>query len=188
VRDILIQLEANGVIDPSTELVDVTDEFGTVIAVVTRKEMRERRLPHRCVYVLVFDSCGRLFVHLRTRTKDVYPAHWDVCIGGVLSAGESFDAAARREGREELGVDLEPRLLFPFQYADRRTVAHGTVYHAVHDGPFVLQPEELEYGEFVPTDELAGRFTRQPYCPDGVLVWQKYCERSRGPNVLQEEE
>lgn len=166
-------------IDPSTELVDVTDETGNVIAVVTRKEMRERRLPHRCVYILVFDSRGRLFIHQRTRTKDVYPSHWDLCIGGVLSAGESFDDGARREGREELGVDLGPQPLFPFQYADGRTVAHGMVYRAVHDGPFLLQPEELEYGEFVPTEELAARFNRQPFCPDGLLVWKRFCDGER---------
>ena len=42
------------------------------------------RLPHRSTYILVFDGRGELFVHLRTATKDVYPSHWDPCVGGVL--------------------------------------------------------------------------------------------------------
>ena len=46
--------------------------------------------PHRCTYVLVFNIRGELFIHLRTATKDVYPSHWDVAIGGVLAAGETF--------------------------------------------------------------------------------------------------
>src|SRR5262249_26896649 len=72
------------------ELVDVIDDAGRTIGVVTRREMRRRRLPHRSTAILVFDHAGRLFVHLRTATKDVFPSHWDVAVGGVLGAGETF--------------------------------------------------------------------------------------------------
>lgn len=161
---------------PADEWVDVIDDAGNVVGIVTRREMRERRLPHRCVYLLVFDSRGRLFIHQRTPSKDVYPSRWDVCVGGVLAAGESFDQAAAREGREELGVDLEPHPLFPFRYADGATVAHGMVYRAEHDGPFAFQPEEVACGEFVAVEELAERFERLSFCPDGLLVWRKFAE------------
>src|ERR1044071_4876993 len=90
------------------ELVDVIDDAGQVVRVVTRAEMRAQRLPHRCVYILVFNAQGELFVHERTATKDVYPSYWDVCVGGVLASGEEFDSAARREAAEELGVEVTP--------------------------------------------------------------------------------
>src|SRR5439155_1758013 len=133
--------------DPGGELVDVLDDAGRPVATVTRGEMRARRLPHGATYVLVFNRRGELFVHLRSPDKDVYPGHWDVAIGGVLAAGESFDEGARREAREELGVALEPEPLFPLRWADEQTVVHGMVYRARHDGPFRLQPEELDRGE-----------------------------------------
>ena len=82
--------------DPGAELVDVVDAGNRVVGTVTRREMRARRLPHRSTYILVFDRAGRLFVHLRTATKDVWPSHWDVCVGGVLAAGESYDEGAAR--------------------------------------------------------------------------------------------
>src|SRR5437667_217504 len=103
--------------DPGEELVDVIDDAGRTVAIVTRREMRARRLPHRCAYVLVFNHQGELFIHLRTATKDVFPSHWDVAIGGVLAAAESFEAGARREAREELGIDVEPEPLFWFRYS-----------------------------------------------------------------------
>ena len=93
--------------DPGAELVDVIDEAGRTVATVTRREMRARRLPHRCTYVLVFNSRGELFIHLRTPIKDVYPSYWDICVGGVLSAGETYDQGVRREIQEEIGVDIE---------------------------------------------------------------------------------
>src|SRR6476646_4167697 len=110
------------------ELVDVIDYDGNNVRVVTRREMRENNLPHRCTYVLVFNSRGELFVHQRTPLKDVYPLYWDVCVGGVLTAGESFDDSAVREVREEIGVDAPVEKLFPFRYQNERTFAHGMVY------------------------------------------------------------
>lgn len=162
----------------NAELVDVVDDEGRTIGVVTRREMRARRLPHRSAYVLVFDRAGRLFVHLRVATKDVYPGHWDVAIGGVLAAGESFDAGARREAAEELGVSVDLVPLFPVRWADEHTVVHGMAYRAVHDGPFRLQPEEIVRGEFLALDAVAARAAREPFCPDGLAVLDEYRRRA----------
>src|ERR1700722_15474952 len=142
---------------PADELVDVIDADGNTIAVVTRREMRQRRLPHRCTYVLVFNSQGELFIHLRTATKDVYPSHWDVAIGGVLAAGETFAQGVRREIREEIGIDGDAQGVFPFRYADDRTIVQAMVYRLVHAGPFQLQAEEIVCGEFVPMMEVLRR-------------------------------
>ena len=163
--------------DPGAELVDVIDDEGKTIATVPRREIRARRLPHRCTYLLVFNRRGELLVHLRTPTKDVYPSHWDVAIGGVVAAGESFDAGVYREAREELGVEVAPEALFPFRYADPASVVHGMVYRAVHEGPFQFQVEEVVRGEFVPLLNVAGRTARDPFCPDGLAVLAEYQRR-----------
>lgn len=168
--------------DPALELVDVIDDQGRTIATVTRREMRARRLPHRCVYILVFNRQGQLFIHLRTPTKDVYPAHWDVAIGGVLTAGESFEVGARREILEEVGVDTEPQPLFPFRYADAATVVRSMAYRITHDGPFRLQPEEIVRGEFVTVAEAIERSTRVSFCPDGLAVLKRLTD-DQGPGT-----
>jgi isopentenyldiphosphate isomerase len=160
------------------ELVDVIDAQGNTIGVVTRKELRLRRLPHRCTYLLVFNRRGDLFVHLRTAGKDVFPSHWDVTVGGVLAAGESYESGALREAEEELGVEVQPHALFPFRYSDSASVVHGMVYRVQHDGPFRLQAEEIVRGEFVPVEELAARIAAAPFCPDGLAVWQEYRRRT----------
>jgi len=163
--------------DPGKELVDVIDEEGRTVDTVPRREIRRRRLGHRCAYVLVFNNKGELFIHLRTPTKDVYPSHWDVCVGGVLATGESFDAAARREVAEELGLDVDPDGLFPFHYSDASTAVQGMVYRVAHDGPFQLQPEEIVRGEFVPPQDVAGRAAQEPFCPDALSVFMEYMRR-----------
>lgn len=160
--------------DPGSELVDVIDDAGTVVGTATRREMRARRLPHRCTYILVFNRAGQLFIHQRTATKDVFPSHWDVAVGGVLAAGESFDVGAERELLEELGVTAPLERLFPFRYADAATVVDAMVYRAVHDGPFRLQPEEVVAGEFVRVAEARARAATTPFCPDGLAVLDAY--------------
>lgn len=159
------------------ELVDVIDDTGRTVGVVTRQEMRRSRLPHRCTYVLVFDHAGRLFIHLRTATKDVFPSNWDVAVGGVLAAGEAFADGARREVREELGIDAAPVELFPFRYQDPATVVQAVVYRVVHDGPFVLQREEIVRGEFVDRAEVWQRCGREPFCPDALEALREYERR-----------
>jgi len=156
------------------ELIDVIDDAGRTIGVATRAEMRAQRLPHRCVYVLVFNSRGELFVHLRTATKDIFPSHWDVAVGGVLVAGESFDEGVRREVREELGLELDTEELFPFDHEDEATVVQAMVYRAVNDGPFQLQAEEIVRGEFISLSEVPARAKVTPFCPDGLAVLAEF--------------
>jgi isopentenyldiphosphate isomerase len=152
------------------ELVDIIDDQGRVIRTVTRQEMRAQRLPHRCAYIIVFNSRGELLIHLRTAMKDVFPSHWDTTIGGVLAAGESFDEGARREVQEELGVTLTLEPLFPFRYEDEHTHQQAMVYAAMSDGPFLFQEEEIVLGEFVPLSAIERRRHLEPFCPDGLAV------------------
>ncbi|MBI3408039.1 MAG: NUDIX domain-containing protein [Planctomycetes bacterium] len=159
------------------ELVDVIDAAGRTVSVATRAEMRARRLPHRCVYVLVFNSRGELFVHLRTAAKDIFPSHWDVAVGGVLAAEESFAEGARREVREELGLELNTEELFPFHHEDEATVVQAMVYRTVHDGPFQLQAEEIVRGEFLSLAEVRRRAQDMPFCPDGLAVLSEFLRR-----------
>lgn len=160
--------------NPADDLVDVIDDAGRSVGIATRREMRQNRLPHRCTYILVFNRVGQIFVHLRTASKDVFPSHWDVAVGGVLSAGESFAEGAAREIREELGVDPPLQELFPFRYTDERTVVQAMVYRADHEGPFRLQVEEIVRGEFVTLAEVARRAQIEPFCPDGLAVLIQY--------------
>ena len=91
------------------ELVDWVGEDDSVLAVVSRERMRRERLLHRAVFVAVLDGSDRVVVHRRAAWKDVWPSAWDVCFGGVVAAGESWDEAARRELAEEAGLEgVEP--------------------------------------------------------------------------------
>lgn len=151
------------------ERVDVVDAGDRVVGRATRAEMRTRRLRHRAVYVLVFNSRGDLFVHQRTAGKDVYPSYYDVAIGGVVSAGETYEQAAEREIAEEIGVSgAALDYVAELRYADASNRINGRVFRCTFDGELNLQAEEIVAGEWLPLEAVARRVRELPFCPDGV--------------------
>ena len=157
------------------EWLDVVDDRDRVVGRATRAEMRRLNLLHRAVYIIVRDGGGRVFVHRRTERKDVYPGYWDVTVGGVVDAGEDYPTAARRELAEEIGATpaaLAP--LFPVRYADASTRLIGMAFLARHDGPVVLQAEEIVAGEFVALAEAERIMREERCCPDGIQVLRRW--------------
>jgi isopentenyldiphosphate isomerase len=160
---------------PADEIVVIVDEHNNVVGAAPRWEMRAQRLPHRSTYILVFNSQGELYVQKRTMTKDVFPGYYDPACGGVVLAGESYEVGAVRELAEEMGIhDVPLTRLFTFYFTDERTSVWGAVFTCVYDGEVVLQPEEVESGEFVPPDEILQRAQTAPYTPDGLYVLRRY--------------
>jgi 8-oxo-dGTP pyrophosphatase MutT (NUDIX family) len=152
---------------PSSELVEVVDESGNVVDVVTRQAIRAGNLRHRCTYVAVVTSRAELIVHQRAAWKDVWSGYWDVCFGGVAAVGEAWDLSARRELAEEAGVTGQPLAdLGPVSYdqADCRIV--GRVYLARYDGPLSCPDGEVVDVDRVPLAELDAWLEGRQVCPD----------------------
>ena len=151
------------------ELVEEIAPDGTVLRVVTRAEMRARRLRHRCVFLLVVDA-GRLLVHRRADHKDVWPGRWDVAAGGVVGAGEAWDDAARRELAEELGVVADPVPLGEGTWSGEEAAVLGRVYLVEHAGPFRFDDGEVVEARFVDRAGLDDLLAREATCPDSIAL------------------
>ena len=164
---------------PGDELVDVVDEGDEIVGSVSRRELRARNLLHRCTYVFLMSPAGELYVHRRTDTKDVYAGFYDVCAGGVNGAGESYEACAARELEEELGVAATPVFRFRHRYSGPSGRVWGGVFDVVWDGAIMWQPEEVVWGAFLPLPEVDAMIAREPFCPDGLEVFERW--RRLGP-------
>jgi isopentenyldiphosphate isomerase len=153
--------------DPGDELVDVVDEDDRVVATVTRREVRERALLHRCTYVLLRNAADEVLVHRRTDTKDIYPGAYDVFSGGVCAAGESYDDCARRELAEEFGVvGIDLWFRFRHRYRGPGAQAWGAVYEGRWEGAVRRQESEVAWLAWVAPDQLDRMLGELPFCPD----------------------
>ena len=155
------------------EIVTVVDEENRPVAALPRRRVRAGNLPHRAAFVFVFDRKGRLLVQRRTGVKDMYPNCYDLAAGGVVAAGESYEACAEREAAEELGIrDAVLEAKFDLYYEDERNRCFGRVFTCVCEGPFTLQPEEVASAAFHDVDEVAaGRIA--PLTPDTRLAFER---------------
>ena len=154
---------------PPAELVDVVDEFDRVIGTVARSVMRANRLRHRAVFIAVRHPDGRLLVHRRSLQKDLWPGRWDLAVGGVVSAGEDYDVAARRELGEEVGVtDAVPAPLGGGTYGDDDVALVGRCYQVVTAGPFEFADGEVIEAEWVSMQDLPALLAGREFLPDSV--------------------
>ncbi|CAM5544542.1 NUDIX domain-containing protein OS=Streptomyces alboniger OX=132473 GN=CP975_06720 PE=3 SV=1 [Streptomyces alboniger] len=163
----------SGPADPREEILSVVDENDVVVGEAPRGEVYARGLRHRCVFVRVRDAEGRVFVHRRTPEKLVFPSLYDMFVGGVVGAGESYDNAALREAREELGVPGLPRPtpLFRFLYEDGAGHSWWSALYEVRcDLPVDPQAEEVAWHAFLTEEELERRLGEWEWVPDGLAA------------------
>ncbi|MBI5556306.1 MAG: NUDIX domain-containing protein [Deltaproteobacteria bacterium] len=157
------------------EQVAIVDESNVVVGSAGRGEMRRLNLIHRATYVMLFNSRGELFVQKRTLGKDIYPGFHEVACGGVVQAGEEYDVSARRELAEETGIvgaELWP--LFDFYWQDAGNKVWGRAYTCLADAPVTLQPEEVEWGEFMDIGSILEMSGEMPFTPDGLYLLDRY--------------
>jgi 8-oxo-dGTP pyrophosphatase MutT (NUDIX family) len=178
--------------DPSEEHVALYDEDGMVVGSAPRSVMRARNLRHAASSVVVRDGLGRIYLHRRTETKDVFPGLLDFAAGGVVVAGEDPADGARREAEEELGITgavLEP--MGTADYADEQTRYRAFRYLVSWDGPIRWQAAEVAWGDWVTLEGLVERLMDEPgsIVPDTAAVWgdlvrawSQADDRSEGPS------
>ncbi|SEF13474.1 NUDIX hydrolase [Streptomyces sp. Ag109_O5-10] len=158
------------------EILDIVDENDQVTGTSPRGEAYARGLRHRCVFIQARDAAGRVFVHRRTATKLVFPSLYDMFVGGVVGAGESYDDAALREAEEELGVSGLPRptFLFKFLYDDGAGKSWwSAVYEVRCELPVRPQVEEVAWHDFLTDEELSARLGEWEWVPDGLAAWER---------------
>jgi isopentenyl-diphosphate delta-isomerase len=146
------------------EYFDVVNERDEPVSRALRQEVHARGLLHRAVHVLVFDQHGRVFLQKRSMLKDTSPGLWDSSCSGHLDAGEEYDAAAIRELAEELGLvaHAPPTRWFRLEACKETGLEFCWVYHLHSGGPFVLNPEEIEGGEWLCPEEITRRVDKKP--------------------------
>ena len=89
------------------ECIAIYDELGQATNVVVEKHDAHREgLLHKSVCVWVVNSNNEVL--MQKRSKDVmFPSMLDISFSGHVQAGETSIEAVIREGREELGLDID---------------------------------------------------------------------------------
>ncbi|MBK8254129.1 MAG: NUDIX domain-containing protein [Polyangiaceae bacterium] len=125
-----------------------------------RREVHSFALPHRSVHVLIFNDAGDLLIQRRHTDKLTFGGYWDLsCAGHVeepdyISGPDDFLdrvylSVAERELKEELGVSAQLQFLGEFGPEPNVHYECLRLYSGVHNGPFVIQEDEVLEVRFV---------------------------------------
>ena len=143
-------------VDDQTEVFYLVDEDDQVIGSVTRKIAHsDRSKIHRAVDILVKNS-NKILLQKRSSQKDTFPGFWTISAGGHVSYGETYEQAAQRELKEELGVDSELNILGKKLFDTGAEQEYSTVYETTYStNNFNLDQTEVKEIAWIEIDKLA---------------------------------
>lgn len=158
------------------EIFDVVDRDDVIIGRSSRSEVHGNPdLIHRVAHVLVFNTDGELFLQKRSKTKDVQPGKWDTSVGGHLDFGETYSHAAKREMKEELGIEpVRIDFLHKYLHSNDYESEYVSTFIASWDGDFVLHPDEIEDGRFWSLEEIDRRQNEGIFTPNFLDELSRY--------------
>lgn len=159
------------------EIFDVVNERDEVVDHKPRSWVHRLGLLHRAVHVLVFNSRGQIFLQKRSMKKDRQPGLWDSSASGHVDSGEDYDAAAIREVREEIGLELSqpPARLFKIDASPETDQEFVWVYRCESEGPFELDTDEIERGDWFAPAEVSRWMAERPeeFASALLFIWRK---------------
>ncbi len=109
----------------NNERFPIVDKNDRILRDASRSQVHGNNLRHRAVHILIFDPIGEVYLQQRSRWKDRHPLKWDSSAAGHVIATESYDDAAQRELKEELGISV------PLKKIVRLSASERTDYEVV---------------------------------------------------------
>jgi len=151
------------------EIIPVVDKKNNVIGLENRKIVHEKGMLHRGVHIIIFNSKGEILLQRRSAKKDICPLLWDLSVAEHIKPDESYDAAAKRGIREELGIknmklemvrgmhldknDYE-RNLKDYEFVELYKGTFVELHAGKYDGKIKIDPEEVKEAGFYPMSKV----------------------------------
>jgi 16S rRNA (adenine1518-N6/adenine1519-N6)-dimethyltransferase len=166
----------------SNERFPVVDKNDRISGYASRAEVHGNNLRHRAVHILIFNQAGDLYLQQRSRWKDRHPLKWDSSAAGHVTAGESYNETARRELKEELGVDVPLERIFKLAASARTDHEFICGYCGVVSKDLTPNKCEIERGVLFAPAVIDGWTSARPddFAPGFLECWKAYRKISSG--------
>jgi len=124
----------------------IVDDNDVPFGSAYKKDIVKNKWNYRCVHIFLFNKKGELLIGKRPPFKRRFPNKWSSGAGGKVDDGDSYEDAAYREMKEELGVRVDLKKHSKYIYLNE---LYGyTVFHELFvgkaEGGFKPDPSEIE--------------------------------------------
>ncbi len=160
----------------NNEQFPVVDKNDRIRGYASRSEVHGNNLRHRAVHILIFSKAGDVYLQQRSRWKDRHPLKWDSSAAGHVTAGETYDETARRELKEELGIDVPLEGISKIIASSRTGHEFIWMYRGVITGDLAPNKCEIETGVFLPPVVIDSWTLARPedFAPGFLECWKAY--------------
>src|SRR6185437_14978987 len=131
---------------------DVVNEDDQIIGQAAKEQFQGSGLICRVAFVMLANTAGEILLHQRKATKKAYPLYWSGSAAGHLVSGESYEAAAARELKEEIGVETPLTFVGKFYSKEDREMVG--VLLGIYDGELDIEKAEVEQVRYFSRERL----------------------------------
>jgi len=146
------------------EFLDLVDEDDNVIDKDERENITSlNQKNYRVINIFIFNSEGKMIIPRRSSNRRIFPDCYDFSVGGHVSSGESYEEAAYKELREELGIEnviLEE--IGYFHPKDLNTSSFSKLYRLVYDGELNIDRDGISEIHYFTIDEIIKLLKENP--------------------------
>lgn len=142
------------------EMIDIVDKDDKVVGVMTEAEAVAGKARFRMVHVMLVNDDDTMLVQWRKADKALSPRMFTASAAGKVMAGESYEDAAKRELKEELGAS---RVTLKLMGEFKTKMANGQLFAGVWNGEpkgWEVEADALDYWN---RDEAEYMLKRYPY-------------------------
>ncbi len=141
--------------DNPNELFVVVDEDDNILGHQTRTQChQDKSLIHRAIGIVIFNQNGQILLQKRSQAKDTFPGFYTISCSGHVSRGQSYQEAAQRELKEELGIQLPLKFSKKFITREEKETEMNVLFKAESQGPFSPNQDEVDYVKFCSPEEI----------------------------------
>jgi isopentenyldiphosphate isomerase len=158
------------------EFLDIVDKNDNVIGRASRDDIYKKFLCHRIAHVLIFNDAGKMVLQKRSVNVSFCPNHWSTAVGGHVQAGETYEEAALREYKEELGAISKLEIINKdFYTAPNKPDKFFTTFKTIFNGPFNPDPEAVSEVNAFEIEEIKRMMeTDEKFHPELLFILKKY--------------
>lgn len=140
------------------QLLIVVDQDGKRLGTATREECHNAEGKTHLAFMAFIINKSKIVLAKRNRRKSLWAGFWDASVVSHVLPDETVEEAARRRGKEELGIEVDFKNLGAFYYFAKHGKAAENEYCYVlvgqTDEKIYHNPIEIEEIKKVRKDEL----------------------------------
>src|SRR4030065_268356 len=150
--------------NPAEMFVEV-DEADQEIGLLARQVAHQdpQRI-HRAIYVLVVNSQNQMLFQKRSQTKDLYAGMWSPACAGHVTYGETYQEAAVKELKEELGLTGQLFYVTNILVKTPQETEYCQIYMCKTPDEIKIDPTEIESIQWVEIPAI-GQFVKDHPLP-----------------------